>query len=170
MVPAAIKIFRKAFEDFVRKGALPPLPAVVPSGLSKAGMGVYAAAFEVPGWKPRGRVGRYLPTKPNLAAEINETAAILARTFPFRKEDLQHLKFEISFVKPPEFLPDIANLDRAKAILVKTDTRKSSFLLPSLDDADPLARLEEALRRGNIDRRYDDIRIYQMDVETIREE
>lgn len=166
----ALRLFRRTFEQVVRKGTVPSLPTVVPKELAKPESGVYVAAFENPGRKPRGRVGSYLPTKPTLAEEIQVQAVTLAETFPFRKEDLPFLTYELLLTKAPQFLADISDLHSGAGLLVRTSQGQQGVSLPGATARAPEERLSEACRRGGIDRRTDDIRMYEFGINVMSED
>lgn len=165
----ALKILRRTFEEFVRRGTWHPLPPVLPHELTRAESGVYVAAFENPGRKPRGRVGSYLPTKSTLAEEIQAQAVRLAGAYPFRKEDVPFLEFEALLTKPPHLLADIAGLDSAAGLLVRTSTGKHGVSLPAARQRDAHKRLADVCRRAGIDAALDGIRIYEFAIDVLRE-
>lgn len=156
-------------ESLLRKGERPGLPAVVPEDLSFIKTGIYIAAFENPGRKPRGRVGSYLPTKPSLAEEIVYQTTRLVDTFPFRKEDLPYLTYELLLTHPPSFLSTLLNLKAGHGLLVRTSRGKHGVSLPGARERSPDERLREACAHGGIDPRIDDVRLYTFAVDTITE-
>jgi len=169
MDEALVRIFRQVFEGFVGKREIPELPAVLPRKLKKVEGGIYVAAFENPGKKPRGRVGSYMPLKSTLAEEIQFWAVELARTFPFRKQDLPFLQYEISLVKTPCLLASIDHLEAQNGLLVRSDMGKTGVSLPNSKYTDPGQRLKEAYRRAGIQQLGSSVRLYQFEVQQIHE-
>lgn len=156
-------------ESLLRKGEIPGLPPVVPEDLSSIRTGIYLSAFENPGRKPRGRVGSYLPTKPSLAEEIIHQACRLADTFPFRKEDLPYLTYELLLTSPPSFLSTLSALRPEAGLLVRTSRGKHGVSLPGARERAPEERFREACVQATIDPRIDDFRLYAFAVDTITE-
>lgn len=169
IVQFALRLFRQTFEYCVRKGAIPPLPATVPPELQKVEGGVYVAAFENPGRKPRGKVGFYLPTKSSLAEEIQTQALTLTETFPFRKEDLPYLTYELFFTRAPRFLADLSSLRSDAGLLVRSSLGRQGVSLPGVFMRSPQERFLEACERANIDQRIDTVRFYMFDIDVVRE-
>lgn len=163
----ALKIFRESFENFIRKKELPPLPKALPRNLTGPHAGVYAAAFEKIGRKPRGRVGTYMPLKSTLAQEIQYQAMNLGQNFPFRKEDLPFLTYELLLTQSPHLLTDIHDLNPYFGLLVKT-RNKNGVSLP-LKETEPKQRLEEACSRAQIDYRNEELRLYEFPIEVVQE-
>lgn len=153
-------------ESLLRKGKLPDLPSIIPEGLSSIRTGIYIAAFEHPGRKPRGRVGSYLPSKATLAEEIIFQTARLIETFPFRKEDLPHLSFELLFTEPPTLLASLADLPVNVGLLVRASRGKQGVSLPGVNERAPDERFREACAHGGIDPRTEDSRVYTFVVKT----
>lgn len=153
-------------ETILRKGELPELPSLLPEGLSSIRTGIYIAAFEYPGRKPRGRVGSYLPSKSTLAQEIVYQTARLVETFPFRKEDLPHLAYELLFTEPPTLLASLTDLQGDVGLLVRSARGKQGVSLPGAKERTPDDRFREACAHGDIDSRTEDFRVYTFAVET----
>lgn len=165
----AVRLVRKTMESILRKGEIPETPPVVPEELTSIRTGIYLSAFENPGRKPRGRVGSYLPTKPSLAEEIIHQSSRLAATFPFRKEDLPYLTYELLLTQPPSFLSALSSLPPEAGLLVRTSRGKSGVSLPGARERAPDERFREACAQGSIDPRADDHRLYVFAVDTITE-
>ncbi len=165
----AVRLVRKTMESLLRKGAPPELPSVMPEELASIQTGIYIAAFENPGRKPRGRVGSYLPTKRTLADEIVHQTARLLATFPFRKEDLPYLTYELLLTRPPSLIAALSHLRPDAGLLVRTSHGKPGVSLPGVNERMPEDRLREACTHGGIDPRIEDIRLYQFAVEVVKE-
>jgi len=166
----AIRLVRKTMESALRKGEIPPLPSMVPHELAGIRTGIYIAAFERLGRKPRGRVGSYLPTKLSLAEEIIHQTVRLLETFPFQKEDLPHLMYELRLTKSPALLADLSELKPDSGLLVRTSQGKTGVALPSAREQTPSDRFREACTHGAIDPKTEDTRLYTFAVETITED
>lgn len=165
----AVRLVRKTMESLLRKGELPALPSVVPDELTSIRTGIYIAAFENPGRKPRGRVGSYLPTKSTLAEEIVFQTKHLTETFPFRKEDLPYLSYELLLTRPPTFLSTLSALGPEAGLLVRTSRGKHGVSLPGARERTPDERFREACVHGDIDPTIDDARLYAFAVDTMSE-
>lgn len=170
VVQFAIRLLRQTFESVVRKGEVPPLPVMVPEELAKPEGGVYVAAYENPGRLPRGRVGSYLPTKASLAEEIQAQAVNLAHTYPFRKEDLAYLTYELLLTRTPFLLANITDLEPHVGLLVRLGHGRSAISLPGAQTRSPEERLREACRQGGIDPAVSDIRMYKFAIDVVSEE
>ncbi|TSC73110.1 MAG: hypothetical protein G01um101438_133 [Parcubacteria group bacterium Gr01-1014_38] len=157
-------------ESALRKGEIPRLPPVVPEELSSIRTGIYIAVFERLGRKPRGRVGSYLPTKLSLAEEIIHQTVRLLETFPFQKEDLPHLMYELRLTKSPALLADLGELKPDAGLLVRTSAGKAGVSLPSAREQTPDKRFGEACAHGDINPKIEDTRLYMFAVETITED
>lgn len=166
----AVRLVRKTMESLLRKGEIPEPPAVVPEGFSSPRTGIYIAAFENPGRKPRGRVGSYLPTKPTLAEEIIHQTVRLVETFPFRKEDLPHLTYELLLTKSPALLATLTALQPDSGLLVRTSQGKQGLSLPGARERTPEERLREACAQHGINPMIEDTRLYEFAVDTVTEE
>ncbi len=156
-------------ESLLRKREIPELPKVMPEDLASIRTGIYIAAFENPGRKPRGRVGWYLPTKSTLAEEIVHQTVRLAETFPFRKEDLPHLTYELLLTKPPSLLAALSELPSGFGLLVRTAMGKQGVSLPGSRERTPDERFREACAQNGINPVIDDVRLYEFAVETVTE-
>lgn len=164
-----LKIVRQTFEFFVAKGKIFQIPYGIPPELSKLEKGVFVAAFEKHGFKPRGRVGAIFPTKPNLALEIQEQTVRLAKTHHFSKHDLPFLSYELLFIRTPYLLADISHLKPESGLLIRLSTGKTVYSLPIRQDEPPRERLNEICRRDNVDLNTTSHRLYQFDVEKLNE-
>lgn len=165
----AVRLVRKTVESLLRKGKPPELSAVLPAELSSIRTGIYVAAFENPGRKPRGRTGSYLPSKPSLAEEIAYQSQRLVETFPFRKEDLPYLSYELLLTSPPAFLSTLSALRPDAGLLVRTSQGKHGVSLPGARERTPEERFREACSQGSINPQTEDTRIYEFVVETVTE-
>lgn len=165
----AVRLVRKTMESILRKGIIPEPPTVVPEDLSSIRTGIYVVAFENPGRKPRGRVGSYLPTKPTLAEEIVHQTVRLVETFPFRKEDLPYLTYELLLTKPPALLATLSELKPGSGLLVRTSQGKQGLSLPGARERTPEERLTEACAQHGINPVIEDARLYEFAVDTITE-
>ncbi len=165
----AVRLVRKTMESLLRKGVPPELPSVVPDELTSIRTGIYIAVFENPGRKPRGRVGSYLPTKSTLAEEIIFQTTRLADTFPFRKEDLPYLSYELLLTHPPTFLSTLSALQPDAGLLVRTSKGTHGVSLTGARDRTPDERFREACAHGGIDPTLDDVRLYAFAVDTLSE-
>lgn len=157
-------------ESALRKGEIPELPSVVPTELTSIRTGIYVAAFERLGRKPRGRVGSYLPTKRSLAEEIIHQTVRLLETFPFQKEDLPQLTYELRITRPPALLADLDELKPDAGLLVRTSTGKTGVSLPAAWEQTPEERFHDACARGHINPKIEETRLYTFAVETITEQ
>lgn len=165
----ALRLVRKTMERALRKGEIHGVPDVVPEDLASIRTGIYVAAFENPGRKARGRVGSHLPTKSSLAEEIIHQTVRLLQTFPFRKEDLPYLTYEILLTHPPSLLAALSALRSDAGLLVRTSRGTSGISLPSAQERTPEERLREACVNGGIDQNTQDTRLYEFAVDVIRE-
>lgn len=166
----ALRLFRQTFEQFVKKGVVPPLPNVLPQELQRAESGVYVAAFENPGRKPRGRVGSYLPTKSTLGEEIQVQAVMLADTFPFRREDLPFLTYEVLLTQSPQLLADISDLPPDAGLLVRSGRGQQGVALPGAAKRTPEERFLEVCRRAGVDHALDNVRLYTFGIDVLDED
>lgn len=166
----ALRLVRKTMESALRTGVIPERPPIIPQELTGIRTGTYVAAFERLGGKPRGCIGSYLPTKPSLAEEIVHQTARLLETFPFRKDELPDLLFELQLTKAPALLADLDELKPHAGLLVRTSLGKAGVALPSAYAPHPPERFREACVQGNIDPITEDIRLYTFAVETITDD
>lgn len=157
-------------ESALRKGEIPEVPAVVPEELSSISTGIYVTAFERLGRRPRGHVGSYLPTKATLAEEIIHQTIRLLEAFPFKKEDLPNLLYELRMTKPPALLADLHELKPDAGLLVRTSQGKTGVSLTSAREHAPNDRFRDACAQGEINPSIEDTRLYMFGVETITED
>lgn len=166
----AARLVRKTVESVLRKGEVPPVPAVLPEELASIRTGIFVSAFENPGRKPRGRVGSLLPTKSALVEEIMFQTLRLLETYPFRKEDLPYLTYELLLTGPPSLLSILSALQSDEGLLVRTSQGKHGVSLPGANKTrSPEERFREACAHGHIDPRIEDTRLYHFTVETVAE-
>ncbi len=114
----------------------------------------------------RGCIGTYLPAKENIAEEIIDNAISAATRdgrFPeIKKSDLPNLKYSVYILEKPQLIKEISNLDPKRyGILLKTDLKKSSLLLPDLPGIDsPEEQFSIACQKGGIDPNLEKVDIY----------
>lgn len=165
----AVRLVRKTMESLLRKGAPLPIPPMVPQELATVRGGIYVAAYENPGRKPRGRVGSYLPSKPTLVEEILHQTTRLLDIYPFKKEDLPHLTYELLVTHPPSLLATLSELSPEDGLLVRTSRGKHGVSLPTTRERTPEERFADACMSGAIDPRIEESRSYQFAIDTITE-
>lgn len=169
MRDAMLKIVRQTFETYVSKGDIFQIPYSLPAELQKPGNGVFVAAFERLGRRPRGRVGQMTPSKPTLAAEIQAQTIALAKTYSFRKQDLPFLAFELLIAQTARLLTDLNNLKPDDGLLIRTDTGKTLYSLPSFVKKTPAERFKQTCAKEGIDGTIANVRIYQFAIDKFNE-
>lgn len=165
----AVRLIRRAMESALKRGEVLSVPKVVPQELASIHTGIYVGAYEKPGRKPRGRVGSYLPTKATLAEEIIHQTTRLLQIYPFTKEDLPHLTYELLLTQSPRLLAQLSDLRPEVGLLVRTSRGKHGVSLPVPHERTPDQRFSEACAQGDIDQAVDDTRLYTFPVERITE-
>jgi hypothetical protein len=165
----SLKIVRQTFETYVSKGQIYRIPFSLPPNLTKPESGVFVAAFEQLGLTPRGRVGAIFPSAPTLAEEIQMHTISLAKTYAFRKQDLPFLTYELLITKTPHRLSNLDDLKQENGLLVRTDTGKIAFSLPSHNNKSPQQRFSESCAKEGINIELAHPRIYQFLIERFNE-
>lgn len=164
-----LKIVRETFETFVKSNARFTNNFILPVGMDKPARGVYVSAFEYPGRKPRGRVGSYMPTKSNLIDEIQFQAMELAKTFPFRKQDLPFLKYEIWLTKAPRLVAGPNSVPDESGLLMRSKSGKGGISLPSRRKKTAHARIKEILSIEKNRAEEEAWRYYEIEIEKFHE-
>lgn len=164
-----LKVARNTFELFVSSGEIfsPPYSSLIK--LPFDGTGVFVSVLEKIGSKPRGKHGSIFPTKKSILDSIQYHTIEIAKEFPFRKNDLPLLTYEISFISSPKLITDIKNVEDEEGFLVRTDRGKTAFSLPTHSIKTPEKRLKELCSKENIDLAIHNVRLYKFGIKKINE-
>lgn len=162
-----VKLARYTLETYVKEGVVPPLPEDLPKEMLKQKAGVFVSIKK--GGQLRGCIGTFLPTRKNIAEEIQRNAISAGcedpRFYPVEKDELPELEYSVDILTEPVPVYSIDELDPKKyGILVRKGYR-SGLLLPDLEGVDTVEQqLRIALAKAGI-RLDEDYQIYKFQVE-----
>jgi MEMO1 family protein len=150
---AALRLARRAVEEYVQCGAPPALPAPPPAGLLAARAGVFVC-LKVDG-QLRGCVGTFQPTEQTVAAEIVRSAVLAAARDPrfpcVTARELPRLQYSIDILSPPEPVEDSSQLDPRRYGILLESGRRRALLLPDLPGVDTVeSQMDMARRKAGI--------------------
>lgn len=146
-------------------------PPDLTAELLKQRSGIFVTIETRAGHKLRGCIGTYLPTKPNVAAEIIDNAIAAAtedyRFMPLSTQEIPELTFTVSLLQEPQQIKTLKELDVKKyGVIVKAADGRSGLLLPDIDSVDtPEKQVSIAAQKGGIDLATDSIYLFRFTVE-----
>lgn len=143
-----LRLARRAVESYVREGAAPEIPQ--PINRLLAGRSGVFVSLKVEG-ELRGCIGTFLPTEPNVAAEIVRNAIAAAsrdpRFLPVIREELPYLHYSVDLLSSPEPVEGLDQLDpKLYGVIVQSGARRG-LLLPDLEGVPTAAVQVEIARR-----------------------
>lgn len=149
-----VRLARNTLETYVKTGEVPKLPDDLPKEMLEERAGVFVTIKKH--GELRGCIGTFLPTKDNIAEEIQRNAISAGcedpRFYPVRPEELHELTYSVDVLTKPEPVKSIDELDPKKyGIIVKKGFR-TGLLLPDLEGVDTVKQqLDIALAKAGID-------------------
>jgi len=131
-----VALAKTTVETYIKTKKIPPLPDNVPEEFLTRRAGVFVSIYS--GEDLRGCIGTYLPTEVNIAKEIIGNAIAAAtndyRFSPITEKELPKLSYSVYVLEKPREIKSLDELDPKKyGILIKSETGKSSLLLPNLE-------------------------------------
>ena len=156
-----------AVETYIKDNKIIDPPKNLPQEFLLKKAGAFVTILENGNLK--GCIGTYLPTRENIAQEINHNA-ITAATEDYRfnsvtENDLDNLSYEVYILEKPEKIKNISELDPLKyGVLVKSNTGKSGLLLPDLEGLNTTEKqLEAVCVKAGINPELENIEIYKFE-------
>ncbi len=142
-----LRLARRSVESYVEGGVTVAAPQPV-EGLLAGRAGVFVS-LKI-GGELRGCIGTFLPTEPNVGAEIVRNAVAAAsrdpRFLPVTREELPYLQYSVDLLSSPEPVEGIEQLDaKLYGVIVQSGARRG-LLLPDLDGV-PTAAVQVDLAR-----------------------
>lgn len=165
-----LRLARSTVESYVSKGVVPASPPR-PEGLLAGRAGVFVS-LKIEG-DLRGCIGTFLPTEPNIAAEIVRNAVAAAardpRFLPVTPEELPSLHYSVDVLSPPEPVADMGQLDSKRYGVIVQSGAKRGLLLPDLEGVPTAAiQVDIARRKAGIPEGAP-MQLYRFTVRRIRE-
>jgi len=166
------QIARRSLEAAFRGDA--QVPDFMAEGLLAERFGVYVT-IRGPGRELRGCIGDLTPQFVNIAEETWHVARDAAfrdgRFAAVGAHELEHLRFEVSVVLPPEEITSTAELDaRRFGVVAATEDGRYGVLLPDLEGIETAEQqVAIARRKGGIGE-FEPVRIQRFTVKKFREE
>lgn len=158
---------KSAVESYIKDKKTIDPPEDLPSEFLSKKAGAFVTILE--NGKLKGCIGTYKATRENIAQEIIHNA-IAAATEDYRfdsiKEgNLDNLSYEIYILEEPQLVKNISELDPIKyGVLVKSDSGKSSLLLPGLEGLNTADKqLEAVYNKAGIDPNLENVEIYKFE-------
>lgn len=148
-----VKLARTTLESYVRDEKLPELSTSLPKVMLSERAGVFVTIKKR--GQLRGCIGTFLPTKENIAEEIQKNAISAGcedpRFPPIRKEELCELVYSVDVLSKPEPVTSLDQLDPKKyGVIVKKGFRRG-LLLPNLEGVDTVKeQISIALQKAGI--------------------
>ena len=140
-----MRLARYTLETYVRVGKIPKLPDGLPEEMLNSRAGVFVSIKKH--GQLRGCIGTYLPTRENIAQEIQRNAIAAGcedpRFYPVGLEELNDLEYSVDVLTKPEPVDSIDMLDPKKYGVIVRKGERSGLLLPDLEGVDTV---EEQLR------------------------
>ena len=167
---AILELARRTVESYVIGGTV-PAPPERPEGLLADRAGVFVS-LKI-GGELRGCIGTFLPTEPNIAAEIIRNAVAAAtrdpRFLPVTREELPLLQYSVDVLSEPEPVEGLGHLDPKRyGVIVQSGARRG-LLLPDLEGVTTAtAQVEIARRKAGIPEGAA-VQLYRFTVRRIRE-
>ena len=149
-----VRLARNTLETYVKTGEVPKLPDDLPKEMLEERAGVFVTIKKH--GELRGCIGTFLPTKDNIAEEIQRNAISAGcedpRFYPVRPEELHELTYSVDVLTKPEPVKSIDELDPKKYGVIVKKGYKSGLLLPDLEGVDTVnQQLDIALAKAGID-------------------
>lgn len=130
------ELVRRTVETFAREGRVLEVPSVADDSL----LGGRAACFvsiKTHGGDLRGCIGTVEPTKPTLAEELIHNAISAAtrdpRFLPVSASELQHLRYSVDVLSPPEPARFEDLNPKTYGLIVEDERGRRGLLLPDLE-------------------------------------
>lgn len=149
-----VKLARYTLETYVKDGIIPDLPIEdLPEEMLTKRAGVFVSIKKH--GELRGCIGTFLPTRKNIAEEIQRNAISAGcedpRFYPVTAEELPELEYSVDVLTEPRHVYSLDELDPKKyGILVQKGFR-SGLLLPDLEGVDNVEQqLNIALAKAGI--------------------
>jgi len=166
-----LQLARRAVESYVKEGTIAD-PPPNPEGILAERAGVFVS-LKI-GGELRGCIGTYLPTEPNIAAEIVRNAVAAAsrdpRFPPVSRSELPYLEYSVDILSPPEPVDDIGQLDPKRFGVIVQSGAKRGLLLPDLEGVTTAAQQVEIARRKAGIPSWAPVQLYRFTVRRVRED
>lgn len=148
-----VKLARYTLETYVKEGKIPKLPDNLPEEMLTSRAGVFVSIKKH--GQLRGCIGTFLPTRKNIAEEIQRNAISAGcedpRFYPVCGDELDDLEYSVDVLTKPEPVDSKDLLDPKKyGVIVKKGSR-AGLLLPDLEGVDTVEeQLKIALAKAGI--------------------
>ncbi|HQE04796.1 MAG: AmmeMemoRadiSam system protein A [Tepidanaerobacteraceae bacterium] len=140
-----VRLARYTLETYVREGRIPELPDDLPEEMLSSKAGVFVSIKKH--GQLRGCIGTYLPTRKNIAEEIQRNAIAAGyedpRFYPVGSDELEDLEYSVDVLTKPQPVDSKDMLDPKKYGVIVRKGARSGLLLPDLEGVDTV---EEQLR------------------------
>lgn len=140
-----VRLARYTLETYVKEGKIPELPEDLPEEMLISKAGVFVSIKKH--GELRGCIGTFLPTRKNVAEEIQRNAIAAGcedpRFYPVGADELDDLEYSVDVLTKPEPIDSVDMLDPKKYGVIVRKGSRSGLLLPDLEGVDTV---EEQLR------------------------
>ncbi len=148
-----VKLARHTLETYVKEGIIPGMPEDLPEEMISSRAGVFVSIKKV--GELRGCIGTFLPTRENIAEEIQRNAISAGcedpRFYPVTPDELSELEYSVDILTKPEPIESLDKLDPKKYGIIVRKGYRSGLLLPDLEGVDTVEeQLSIALRKAGI--------------------
>ncbi|MDD4570341.1 MAG: AmmeMemoRadiSam system protein A, partial [Tepidanaerobacteraceae bacterium] len=148
-----VKLARDTLETYVKNGNIPELPKDLPEEMTTSRAGVFVSVKKH--GELRGCIGTFLPTRKNIAEEIQRNAISAGcedpRFYPVRSDELSELEYSVDVLTKPESIDSLDKLDPKKYGIIVRKGYRSGLLLPDLEGVDTIQeQLNIALKKAGI--------------------
>ncbi|MCR4432335.1 MAG: AmmeMemoRadiSam system protein A [Tepidanaerobacteraceae bacterium] len=148
-----VRLARQTLETYVKEGRIPEIPADLPEDMLAGRAGVFVSIKKH--GELRGCIGTYLPTRKNIAEEIQHNAISAGcedpRFDPVKPEELPELVYSVDVLTKPEPVDSPDKLDPKRYGVIVKKGYRSGLLLPDLEGVDTVEeQISIALRKAGI--------------------
>lgn len=148
-----VKLARHTLETYVREGKTPGLPQDLPEDMITSRAGVFVSIKKQR--ELRGCIGTFLPTRKNIAEEIQRNAISAGcedpRFYPVEPDELPELEYSVDILTKPEAIESFDKLDPKKYGIIVRKGYRSGLLLPDLEGVNTVEeQLSIALKKAGI--------------------
>jgi AmmeMemoRadiSam system protein A len=161
-----VKLARHTLETYVKEGKIPGLPEDLPEEMITSKAGVFVSIKKQ--GELRGCIGTFLPTRKNIAEEIQRNAISAGcedpRFYPVGTDELLELEYSVDILTKPEPVDSLDKLDPKKYGVIVRKGHRSGLLLPDLEGVDTVEeQLSIVLRKAGI-KHDEDYQIHRFEV------
>lgn len=165
-----VTLAKRAITHYLTTGTPLTVTVGIPARLLKERAGVFVSLHRKDNHALRGCIGTFLPTQPNIAAEIiaNAVAASIhdPRFEPVSATEVDTLAINVDVLSVPEQVNNIQSLDPKKyGLIVKNQHGRTGLLLPDIGVESINEQIAICCQKGGIDPAQDELSLARFTVE-----